>query len=198
MRRFAMLAIAGIAVALLPAGCADAPTANQKNSPPTQTEDAQGSALSTAVRSVSVGLAPAVIHGCVNNSSGTIKIVSGDDGCANNEQLLTWNMEGPAGPSGPAGPKGPAGPSGISGYEIVSHQVFLPPGTANVHVECPTGKKVLGGGFSIETPTDVRLFSSAPSDGSGNLIDHGWNLFVENIGSVTRQTTVNAICVSAQ
>jgi hypothetical protein len=65
-------------------------------------------------------------------------------------------------------------------------------------VECPVGKKVLGGGFSIETPDDVKVFSSEPSDGLGNVIDHGWNVFVHNMGTVSRQTTVSAICASVQ
>jgi hypothetical protein len=67
-----------------------------------------------------------------------------------------------------------------------------------VNIECPTGKKVLGGGFSIETPTDVRLFSSAPSDGSGNISDHAWNVHVMNAGTVARQTTAIAICAVVQ
>jgi len=116
--------------------------------------------------------------------------------CLSNEQQLDPVALGLVGPQGPAGPPGP---SGISGYQIVTHQAFLSPSTiANVHVECPIGKRVLGGGFDIETPTDVRVFSSEPSDGNGNLIDHGWNAFVQNAGSSTRQTTVTAICASVQ
>jgi hypothetical protein len=78
--------------------------------------------------------------------------------------------------------------------------VFLQPGTyANVHVECPSGKKVLGGGFDIETPNDVKVFSSEPSDGNGNLINHGWNVYVQNAGTIgPRQTTVTAVCASVQ
>ncbi len=100
---------------------------------------------------------------------------------------------------GLVGPPGPAGPSGVSGYEIVAHQEFLAPLTfANVHVECPTGKKVLGGGFNIETPDDIKVFSSEPSDGQGNFIDHGWNVFVHNAGPNIRQTQVSAICASVE
>ncbi len=77
--------------------------------------------------------------------------------CLSNEQRLDPVALGLVGPQGPAGPPGP---SGISGYQVVSHQEFLSPNTiANVHVECPIGKRVLGGGFDIETPTDVRVFS---------------------------------------
>jgi len=116
--------------------------------------------------------------------------------CNANEQQLDPVALGLVGPQGPAGSPGT---SGVSGHQIVAHQEFLSGGTsANVHVECPTGKRVLGGGFEIETPNDVRVFSSEPSDGNGNLIDHGWNTFVQNAGSSTRQTTVIAICASVQ
>lgn len=36
-------------------------------------------------------------YACVNNSSGTIHMVSADDTCSANEQLVTWNSEGPQG-----------------------------------------------------------------------------------------------------
>lgn len=131
---------------------------------------------------------------------GSIRIIAADEECKKNEVALDWNIQGPAGPQGlqgDTGPAGPQGPSGVSGYEIVTRQEFLAPGAfANVHVDCPAGKKVLGGGFEIETPDDVKVFSSAPSDGAGNIIDYGWNVFVHNAGTGTRQTTVSAICAS--
>jgi hypothetical protein len=83
----------------------------------------------------------------------------------------------------------------MSGHEVVVHQEFLEPGQhANVHVDCPDGMKVFGGGFNIETPEEVEIFESSPSDGSGNTIDNGWNLFVHNIGTQKRQATVSAVC----
>ncbi|MBZ5533827.1 MAG: hypothetical protein LAO20_20550 [Acidobacteriia bacterium] len=83
----------------------------------------------------------------------------------------------------------------ISGYQTVMNRVVVPGGaTQSVHVECPAGKKVLGGGFSIETPDDMKVFSSDPSDGHGNLIDHGWDVMVHNTGTAGRQTTAVAIC----
>lgn len=74
------------------------------------------------------------------------------------------------------------------------HQVFVSPGaTTNVTVMCPAGKKVLGGGFDIETPDDLKVFASEPAL-NGTLIN-GWNVFVHNVSTVnTRQTTVSAIC----
>lgn len=84
---------------------------------------------------------------------------------------------------------------GISGYQTVQNRVVVPGGTTQtVLVSCPAGKKVLGGGFSIETPDDVKVFSSDPGDGHGNLIDNGWEVMVKNTGTAGRQTTAVAIC----
>ena len=128
-----------------------------------------------------VALAPQagaqVISACVNNSSGTIHIVAPGTVCGTNHTLLTWSA------------------NGITGYQIVTHQVFLTGGqTTNVHVDCPEGKKVLGGGYDIETPDFVKVFSSEPSDGAGNISDHSWNVFARNDDTHSRQVTVTAVC----
>lgn len=54
-------------------------------------------------------------YACVNISSGTIKIVSAEDTCHNNEYKIEWNNIGPEGPQGPEGPMGPEGPQGPEG-----------------------------------------------------------------------------------
>ena len=57
-------------------------------------------------------------YACVNNSSGTIKMVRADGTCATNEQRIVWNQQGPQGlpgPAGPAGVDGAAGPAGAVG-----------------------------------------------------------------------------------
>jgi hypothetical protein len=88
-----------------------------------------------------------------------------------------------------------AGCAGISGYETVANRVIVPGGsTQNVHVDCPAGKKVLGGGFSIETPDDIKIYHSDPSDANSNLVDHSWDVLVHNAGTQGRQTTAIAIC----
>jgi hypothetical protein len=87
------------------------------------------------------------------------------------------------------------GCSGISGYQTVMNRVVVPGGTTqSVHVDCPAGKKVLGGGFNYETPDDIKIYSSDPSDGHGNLVDHSWDVMVRNAGTQARQTTAIAIC----
>lgn len=84
---------------------------------------------------------------------------------------------------------------GVQGYQTVANRVVVPGGaTQSVHATCPAGKKVLGGGFSIETPDEVKVFHSDPSDGQGNLVDNGWDVMVHNIDTQGRQTTAIAIC----
>lgn len=56
-----------------------------------------------------------IYHACVNNSSGTIKIVTATGACAGNEQRIVWNQTGPTGPAGPQGLPGPAGADGVDG-----------------------------------------------------------------------------------
>jgi hypothetical protein len=77
-------------------------------------------------------------------------------------------------------------------------EVLAPGATAQVVVECPAGKKVTGGGFNIETPVDVQVFSSNPSDGHGNASDHAWEVMARNGGSAGRQVSALAICINAE
>jgi len=66
----------------------------------------------------------ALIHACVNNTSGEIKIVGANSNCPSNYRALDWNIQGSAGqqgaqgqqgPIGPVGPVGPIGPQGLQG-----------------------------------------------------------------------------------
>jgi hypothetical protein len=127
-----------------------------------------------------------VIHGCYKDVSGNLRVVDSATSCLPSETAISWNQSGQQ------------GPPGLSGYEQKSHQVFLNPNEfAEVSVDCSAGKKVLGGGFDIETPTDVKVFSSEPAVG-GNLSDHSWSVLAQNTGTVgPRQVTVTAICAFA-
>ena len=78
---------------------------------------------------------------------------------------LPRGKKGPQGPAGPAGPVGPAGANGTdgtdgtSGYEIVREvfpTVFVPNSngrglSAAQIVECPAGKRAVGGGADLGT-----------------------------------------------
>jgi hypothetical protein len=60
---------------------------------------------------------PAVVtyYGCVNNSTGAIRIVTAVTVCKATEHKIHWNQVGPQGPRGFTGPQGPQGPRGFTG-----------------------------------------------------------------------------------
>lgn len=86
----------------------------------------------------------------------------------------TRKKSGPQGPAGVQGPKGDAGaqgPAGVSGLVIVETSTVL--NSANVKeesVECPSGKKVFGGGAAVEGPG----FDSVAVDLTQPNGDTGW------------------------
>ena len=74
-------------------------------------------------------------------------------------------QRGPTGPPGPSGARGPVGTSGISGWQyVVSPGTNIPVGKRySATVECPKGKRALGGGVSTSSAlADVR--QSAPTN----------------------------------
>ena len=54
------------------------------------------------------------INACVKKN-GKLRVVGSTGACRQNEQSLSWNVQGPAGEAGPAGATGPAGPAGPAG-----------------------------------------------------------------------------------
>lgn len=66
-----------------------------------------------------------LVHGCVGNRGGALRIVGGAGRCGARETALAWSAHGPRGragrvfglpgPPGPAGPQGPQGPQGSPG-----------------------------------------------------------------------------------
>lgn len=60
-------------------------------------------------------------HGCVNASSGLLRVLAPGDTCSSHETAISWNETGPVGPQGPkgdtgaTGPTGPIGPQGAKG-----------------------------------------------------------------------------------
>lgn len=97
--------------------------------------------------------------------------------------------DGPPGPEGPTGPRGPAGPSGtegppgpqgvrgpagIGGFEMVTARApgdgFNSDRQKRVTAQCPSGKRVVGTGASIEGDDDdltgrIALVEIAPVNG---------------------------------
>ena len=89
-----------------------------------------------------------VITGCYTRSGGALRVIDANvTNCRPAETRLSWNV---AGVPGQDGADGADGQDGVSGYEVVTKDDVFPSGTTSsfggVKVECPAGKKVLGGG----------------------------------------------------
>ncbi len=98
---------------------------------------------------------------------------------------------GPEGPAGAQGPAGPVGPSGISGLQyMTSAGIAIPANsTASGTIDCPGGKKALGGGVS--RTGDGLIVDTAPlNEGTG------WAGELRNRGTGSVTMYVWAICAN--
>ena len=106
-------------------------------------------------------------------------------------------LAGASGPAGPAGPAGTQGPSGVSGWEYRTARLDIPPPIVGFsqawQVECPAGKKPLGGGVSTTAPHQTRVMETAPATtSSGQAI--GWGVAVRNEGPSKLSAYAWVIC----
>ena len=134
-----------------------------------------------------------IINVCVAKD-GSMRVVAGEEQCKNKETPLSWNKQGEP------------GQDGVSGYEIVTNDDSLENASyalGGLSVDCPVGKKVLGGGGAfVDTSTGnqvgssiTQIRSSAPkADGSG------WRIGYEmtNSPSFTMSVRVYATCATVQ
>lgn len=140
-----------------------------------------------------------VIHACVNNNNGGVKIVDSPDDCHQNSSPLNWNQQGPAGMDGTDGSDGIDGSDGmdgapgISGYEQVVNTEMLVDAQVGdfitAGVACPGGKKVLGGG--AQGFITAVVVSSGPHTGD----DSQWvTIFRVTEASSLVTVSAHAIC----
>jgi len=102
-------------------------------------------------------------------------------------------LRGQRGPRGDAGAPGERGPAGFSSVTQVSNLVSVPVHTdVSVSVPCPTGTKVVGGGFHSASYEVLVHWSKPASTGQG------WEAIGYNSGSTFAWPLgVYALCVSA-
>lgn len=90
-----------------------------------------------------------------------------------------------------------SGCSGLANYEKVVATRDASPGAFTViTAACPTGKKVLGGGFHGIGDDTLRVSQQFPQEGSdanGNPV-LSWQVGVTNQGASPRQVTAYALC----
>jgi len=112
---------------------------------------------------------------------------------------------GPIGPIGPQGAIGPQGPAGVAGLEVIKATVTSTAAMAfqselKAKALCPTGKRVVSGGYNLTgaLPRSLTVLTSYPDTGDAIVTD-GWivefrNNTSTNLGVVN--VAVFATCVS--
>jgi hypothetical protein len=153
--------------------------------------------------------AQSVLYGCYVPSSGTVYRIKGaglPDECRSQQHVqFTWSAQGPTGPQGPAGPQGPQGlqgpAGGLSGHEVVTSSIIVAPGSVLLGhaADCPTGKRVVGGGFFAESARTGVLWTIATSRPGQDPFTQAWSRWgVEaRHNAATQQTlVVYAVCAA--
>jgi hypothetical protein len=103
---------------------------------------------------------------------------------------------GAIGAQGPAGPQGPPGGFDLSKISYVTGPAVSVPSGAGLIVGtealCPTGNKVVGGGFRIFSADTAVHVVSSESDNSGS----GWTVGVANTSSGPVDIHATAVCAA--
>jgi hypothetical protein len=149
-----------------------------------------------------------VINGCYATKGGDLRVIDLAKGqtCKAGEVGLNWNLRGPTGPQGPQGlaggqgQKGDKGEPGLSGVEQVTASVDLgdPDNGKAATATCPTGKRVISGGYTIigQAPAHVAVDENLPTaDGTG------WHAYLRNEyveDGTGWGLAVTAVCALAQ
>jgi hypothetical protein len=97
----------------------------------------------------------------------------------------------PKGPPGPAGAAGPQGPPGTSGVQQISSTGPSSSAAKSFQVDCPSGKRALGGGGTLTGAiTNTFLSTSRPTDAGTGWIAAGRESTGGNAGSWAVQAWV--------
>jgi len=106
---------------------------------------------------------------------------------------LPTGPQGPAGPQGPKGDKGDAGAAGaagVSGWELVvgAPKTILAGGEGYANVNCPTGKKPIGGGGGTGDG-GLAISNTGP-------LDTGWFVDAKNTAAGPLELRAYAVCAA--
>jgi hypothetical protein len=97
--------------------------------------------------------------------------------------------KGPPGPAGAAGPQGPPGTSGVQQISSTGPSNSTSPKT--FQVDCPSGKRAIGGGGTLlGATTNTFLSTSRPSDAGTGWIATGRESSAGNAGNWAVQAWV--------
>jgi hypothetical protein len=133
-----------------------------------------------------------VIHGCVQKTTGGLRVISGKQKCGKSEKAITWNRTGPRGLQGRTGAQGLQGSTGATG----PFPDILPTGKT-VRGNYNIGGTAANGGALANTAISfVFQFASAPAF---NYIAPGGASTAACPGSATNPTAAPGnLCVYSQ
>jgi len=156
-------------------------------------------AVAAGVGYAAVPSSNGTISACKDNR-GTLKVidVEGGQSCNANQQLLSWNQQGPP------------GPAATSGREIVGGESLQSNGATlkNATAYCPSGKVPLGGGaalYAVAADGSATLADGIALQSSGPIHElngvTGWFALARVVNPTTAspawKLTVTAICVAS-
>ena len=137
----------------------------------------------------------ALVHGCVSNVDGTLRLLGDtNSACDVDESALDWRQGGRPGPAGPQGPAGETGPSGASGRGLVFRRVerteSFPTKREAMTVDCDPGEQAVGGGYESDGVLKTVVRENQPTLGF-----RGWRVELDSyVVKTGRRLTAYAIC----
>ena len=139
-----------------------------------------------------------LIHACVNNRNGAVRIVGASATCdASKETALDWGIQGPKGDKGDTGPMGLQGPAGAgiaraSTYSIQVDVIVNPGQTDGATASCNDSNDVLlSGGYDSGGPW-LDTYRNLPYPYFPNQT---WTASAINNGSLPATLTVKVLCL---
>ena len=101
-------------------------------------------------------------------------------------------LAGAQGATGAQGPQGEQGPVGVSGYEVLTSETIVQPGTIQgVMLACTAGKTAIGGGGKpVDSFKTMMIAATYPETRSS------WHVTFNNTGSANARAKFYVICAS--
>lgn len=130
---------------------------------------------------------PGTVNACVpSGTTGAPRTMAYNTtgSCPNNQELITWNVQGPAGPAGPQGPAG-AGAATMKTTLVLKSSNQDKKATHSALVFCPAGWSLLYGGadlagdarskvITINRPAVLRVPSGHARAAADPIAPSGW------------------------
>ena len=130
---------------------------------------------------------PELVHSCVNDESGAVRIIAPEDECNKKETPLDWGIQGPIGPQGSQGDPGVLGFYTRHNLGGACPSGYYCPAIAI----CDQGDTVTGGGFEHSGTLGqqgITVISSYPTN------DHIWQVTMGNFSGEDVEFRAYARC----